>query len=183
MIDVPGIVFLDRDGTLIETKVTEGGPVAQNDPSSFALLPNVREGCKALKRDGHQLVMVTNQPDVPRGRARLEDVTAINDALSELLDLDLVLMCLHDDADGCTCRKPLPGMLLEGADRLGRTLTRDSVMVGDRWRDVRAGENAGVTTVLIGDGYGESVHCNPDVKVASFPEAVRWIQSQRSRTT
>lgn len=183
MTGTPAIIFLDRDGTLIETRVVDGIPVALNEPDSFVLLPGVVDGCRALKRDGHRLIMVTNQPDVPRGRVQLADVVAINNAVAEMLGLDLVLVCLHDDGDDCQCRKPRPGMLVEGAARLGMPLSRDSVIIGDRWRDIRAGERAGVTTVLVGDGYGENVQCNPDMTVADFSEAVSWIQMRRSRTT
>lgn len=181
MTDGRGIVFLDRDGTLIGTDVREGLPVASNDPDSLVILPGVVEGCRELKRAGHRLVMVTNQPDVPRGRARREHVEAINGRLSETLDLDLVMVCYHDDHDDCNCRKPRPGMLLEGARQLGVELSRSSVIVGDRWRDVHAGLNAGISTVQIGSGYGETVQCNPDAAVGDFLAAVKWIESKGSQ--
>jgi len=171
----PGIVFLDRDGTLIETSVAGGTPMARNDPNSVILLHGVEEGCTTLRDAGHRLVMVTNQPDVPRGRARREDVEAINSRLVDVLGLDLALTCYHDDSDACGCRKPKPGLLIDGARELGIDLNASSVIVGDRWRDIRAGENAGISSVLVGNGYGETEPCNPDVAVSDFPAAVTWI--------
>ena len=183
MTESAGIVFLDRDGTLIETGVVDGVPVASNDPETVALLPGVLEGCRALKQAGHHLVMVTNQPDVPRGRTRREDVEAINNRLTEALALDLVMVCFHDDHHECNCRKPRPGLLIEGARRIGVALGASSVIVGDRWRDVEAGHNAGISSVLVGGGYGEGVQCHPDATVGDFPSAVRWIESRRRRET
>lgn len=179
----PRIVFLDRDGTLIASDLVGGVPVATNIASAVRLLPGVAEGCASLKALGYKLVVVTNQPDVPRGRACKEDVTAINARLAGDLDLDLVMTCFHDNSDDCPCRKPRPGMLLEAAERLGVSLSNESVMVGDRWRDVVAGQLAGVSTILVGDGYGESDDCRPDATVEDFASAVQWIRARESGRT
>ena len=63
------------------------------------------------------------------------------------LPLDDVVVCPHDDADGCGCRKPRPGMILDAARRLELDLDR-SVAVGDRWRDIEAAHRAGVALRL-----------------------------------
>ena len=66
-------------------------------------------------------------------------VEAMQRALRAELGLDDVVVCPHDDADDCECRKPQPGMIARGRRRLGIDLTR-SFTVGDRWRDVEAGQ-------------------------------------------
>ena len=68
-------------------------------------------------------------------------------------------------------RKPAPGMLLRAARELGLDLAR-SWMVGDRWRDVDCGRNAGCRTVFIDCGYRELLRARPDYSVRSFAAAV-----------
>jgi len=85
------------------------------------------------------------------------------------------LVCYHSDSDNCDCRKPKAGLLLEGARRHQIDLAA-SFMVGDRWRDVEAGQNAGCQTILIDGEYDEKAPAQPpDVKVRSLEEAVNWI--------
>ncbi|MDR0360871.1 MAG: HAD-IIIA family hydrolase, partial [bacterium] len=101
-------------------------------------------------------------------------VDAINDEVRRRLALDDVFMCPHDDADGCECRKPKPGLLLAAAASWGIQLD-DSVMVGDRWRDVEAGRRAGCATVLVWRQYDERREMAADRVVRSLGEAVAWI--------
>ena len=68
---------------------------------------------------GFLLVVVTNQPEIARGTLAGSAVDEIHERLAELLPLDDIVTCPHDDADGCECRKPRPGMLLDAASRLG----------------------------------------------------------------
>lgn len=171
------IAFLDRDGTLIETRVVDGLPHPVHGAHRGAIVDGAIEGCGRLRDAGFRLVMVTNQPDVARGVARREDVEANNATLVELLGLELALACYHDDLDQCPCRKPSPGMLVEGSARLGVHLDSSSVMIGDRWRDVDAGRAAGVTTVLIERNYSELVPNPPDIVAHSFEESVARILS------
>jgi len=79
---------------------------------------------------------------------RAESLDEQNNLLEYALGLDVMPVCAHDDADNCACTKPRPGLLLKGANRFGVDL-RSSVTVGDRWRDVEAGQNAGCHTVYI----------------------------------
>jgi D-glycero-D-manno-heptose 1,7-bisphosphate phosphatase len=167
--------FLDRDGTLIRTIVTDGKPVP--DHGTVTLLDGAREACAALRQMGFVLVMVTNQPDVARGLVDRASVEASNARVAELLDLDLAMSCMHDDLDKCHCRKPLPGMLTDAAHSLALRLDRSSVMIGDRWRDIDAGTAAGVSTVLIDRGYGELLRTPPDHTAPNIASAVEWIDA------
>jgi D-glycero-D-manno-heptose 1,7-bisphosphate phosphatase len=163
--------FLDRDGVLNRAIVRHGRPYAPVSLEEMEILPGVREALDRLKAAGYRLVVVTNQPDVARGLQRRETVEAINAALMARLPLDEVRVCYHDDADGCTCRKPEPGLLMQQpAHHLSR-----SVMIGDRWRDIEAGRRALVrATVFIDYGYEER-QVEPDVRVGSLSLAVDWI--------
>jgi D-glycero-D-manno-heptose 1,7-bisphosphate phosphatase len=174
-------VFLDRDGVLNEAIVRNGKPCPPRDLSELVITFGARAALDALKHEGFSLVVVTNQPDVARSKARRAEIDNINAHLAALLPLDAIEVCEHDDIDQCDCRKPKPGMLLRARQKFGLNLKR-SFMVGDRWRDIEAGRRVGCCTVLIGDGYGEPFPCAPTIKLPSLPRAAAWIiQNARDR--
>ena len=170
-------VFLDRDGVLNEAVVRGGKPYPPATVADVVVPANVPDALARLRKSGFRLIVVTNQPDIARGTQSRETVHAINRHLQELLQLDHVEVCEHDDMHHCDCRKPKPGMLLRAAERDGIVLAQ-SFMVGDRWRDIEAGRGAGCRTILIGDGYDEGLKSPPDVQVASLSAAADWILAQ-----
>jgi D-glycero-D-manno-heptose 1,7-bisphosphate phosphatase len=167
-------VFLDRDGVLNRAVVRDGKPYPPAGPEELELLPGVPEALAALKRAGFLLLVVTNQPDVARGRQLRAAVEAMHHDLLQRLPLDEILCCFHDDADGCDCRKPKPGLLQRAARERGIDLSA-SFMVGDRWRDTEAGTAAGCKTLFIDNGYQERGPTRFDASVASLVEAAAWI--------
>jgi D-glycero-D-manno-heptose 1,7-bisphosphate phosphatase len=171
-------VFLDRDGVLNEVDVRDGTPHPPSGVEQLRLLPGVVEACYRLRELGFALVVVTNQPDIARGKQTRDEVDRMHDELRARLPLDEIVVCAHDDVDDCACRKPRPGMILEAAARLGLDLG-ESVCVGDRWRDVEAGKRAGVMAIFVDRGYGERRPEDADAIVASLPAAVEVIESQR----
>ncbi len=147
-------IFLDRDGVLIENRddhVREWSHV-QPSPEAFQALalPGLENYC---------VVIVTNQSAVGRGLMTLETAQEINTRL--LMDiralggrLDGIFMCPHAPDEGCTCRKPRPGLLLQAAHDLHLDLA-SSWMVGDAWSDLLAGQAAGVhQAILLRTGRG-----------------------------
>jgi len=171
-------VFLDRDGVLNRAPVRDGRPQSVVSVEEVELLPGVPEACAMLRDAGFSLIVVTNQPEVARGRVSRDAVEAIHEFLRARLPLDEVRVCYHDDAEGCNCRKPKPGMLLEAARDRGVDLAR-SFMVGDRWRDIEAGRRAGCKTVFIDYGYDELRPEEMDFKADSLLSAAKWILSAR----
>jgi D-glycero-D-manno-heptose 1,7-bisphosphate phosphatase len=170
-------VFLDRDGVLTEAFVRGGVPTPPRTLAEFRVLPGVSEACFSLRQAGFALVVVTNQPDIARGTQARAEVDEMNDRLRSLVPLDEICVCPHDDADGCTCRKPQPGMLLDAGGRLGLDMAR-SASVGDRWRDVEAALRAGVTAIHVDRHYDERPPAGAHVVVADLPEAAAWIREQ-----
>jgi len=165
-------IFLDRDGVLNRAVVRDGKPYPPDSVDDMDVLPGVGEALARLKQAGFALIVVTNQPDVARGRQKRSRVEAINRALMERLPLDEIRVCYHDDGDGCACRKPEPGLLL----RPPLHDLSQSVIVGDRWRDIEAGRRAGVgATVLIDYGYREPCLVEPDLRASSLASATDWI--------
>ena len=168
-------VFLDRDGVINRAFVRDGKPFPPPTPQELEVLPDVPEALHELKKAGYKLVVVTNQPDVSRGKQSRQTLDAMHHSLLASLPLDDILVCCHTDQDKCDCRKPLPGMLLEAARKHNIDLAA-SFMVGDRWRDIDAGYNAGCKTILIDYGYSERPpDREPDLRVGSLREAADWI--------
>jgi D-glycero-D-manno-heptose 1,7-bisphosphate phosphatase len=152
--------------------VRDGKPYPPASVDELVIASGAAGSLARLRTAGYRLVVVTNQPDVARGDQQRNVVEAINAAIAAALPIDEFRVCYHDDGDGCRCRKPAPGLLLQPP---AHDLSR-SVMVGDRWRDVEAGKRAGVrATVLIDCGYRESMLVEPDVRVDSLHHAVEWI--------
>lgn len=174
-------VFLDRDGVLTRALVRDGIAYAPVTPAEMEIDADAPAALARLKAAGFLLVVITNQPDVARGITRFEDVDTMHATLRAALPLDAFFVCYHDNADGCECRKPKPGMLIAAAATHGVDLAR-SYMVGDRWRDVDAGAAAGCRTVWIDRGYREQSPAHPpDARVDSLRAAADWIVGQEAR--
>ena len=167
-------VFLDRDGVLNAAVVKDGKPYPPASAAVMEILPGVPEALARLRAAGYLLVVVTNQPDVARGKQTRAEIEAIHDKLRAAMPLDAIYTCMHDDADHCSCRKPKPGMLVTAATDLGIDLTR-SFMVGDRWRDMEAGKRAGCRTFFVDRSYLERRPVAYDFRVGSLIEASRMI--------
>ncbi len=170
-------VFLDRDGVINRAIVRDGKPFPPVAVAELEIPPEVAPALARLRERGFLLLVATNQPDVARGELDRATVDAINSELARALPLDDVLVCFHDDADRCECRKPLPGLLLRAAERYAIDL-RASFLIGDRWRDIAAGQRAGVRTVFIDYHYDERrPEPAADATVDDLAAAVDWIES------
>jgi D-glycero-D-manno-heptose 1,7-bisphosphate phosphatase len=171
-------VFLDRDGVLNQPVVRDGKPFAPARVEDVEIYAGLREQLQRLKDRGFFLIVVTNQPDVVRGTTSRETVEGINRTIArELPAIDRILVCFHDNGDGCVCRKPRPGMLLAGAKEFDVDLQR-SYMVGDRRGDMEAGIAAGSRTIFVDRAYAEPPPIKYDYKVSSTHEALTIIESE-----
>jgi D-glycero-D-manno-heptose 1,7-bisphosphate phosphatase len=170
-------VFLDRDGVLNRASIIEGIPHPPANLAEFEILPGVVEACTELRAAGFLLIVVTNQPDVARGKQRREVVEEINHALRLRVPVDEIKVCYHDDQDRCSCRKPLPGLLRQASSEWEIDLSA-SFIVGDRWKDIETGRNAGCSTILIDCDYREAILSKPDHRVRSLAEVPDWILRQ-----
>jgi rfaE bifunctional protein nucleotidyltransferase chain/domain len=167
-----GIVFLDRDGTLLKES-----PYL-SDPEVAELLPGVGEGLAELQRAGYRLVIVTNQQGIGLGYFDVREFIAVNAALFHLLTpfgvtISRIYYCPHSAADACECRKPAAGLLLRALREFGIEAER-CFMVGDRDVDAMAGRSAGCSAMLVGAGGPEG----PWPRFATFAEAALWILSR-----
>ncbi len=166
-------VFLDRDGTINKMD----GFVTR--PDQIQLLPGVSEALARLNRSAFLAIVVTNQPVIARGDCTFDELRTIHNRLETLLGnagayYDDLFFCPHHPDGGfpgertdykmaCDCRKPMPGMLLEAAQKYNIDLAK-SHMVGDATADVLAGIAAGCKPWFIGEQGGldasiGTVHC------------------------
>jgi D-glycero-D-manno-heptose 1,7-bisphosphate phosphatase len=167
-------VFLDRDGVINRSLVRASRPYPPVTLDEMEILPGVLDALQQLKAAGFDLIVVSNQPDVARGTVSRAVVEAMNEFLQRTLPIDEFRICYHDGDDDCACRKPKPGMLLAAAAARSIALT-ESYMVGDRWRDVEAGQRAGCQTFFLDYGYDEKRPERYDYRVQSLAEAARII--------
>lgn len=168
-------VFLDRDGVLNNVLLKDGKPHPPESQESLLILPGVYEAISIFKKYQFEIVVVTNQPDVKRGTSSKEKVHLINEHLANSLGIKNFYVCFHDEIDNCSCRKPLPGMIYEAALQNGIDLVT-SYMVGDRWRDIEAGQSAGCVCYFIDYNYGEKKPKSPFISVGSLLEAAQHIE-------
>jgi D-glycero-D-manno-heptose 1,7-bisphosphate phosphatase len=169
----PAAVFLDRDGVLNRAIVRDGKPYPPASLAELEVAPGAGAALGRLKAAGYRLVVVTNQPDVAAGRQRREVVETINAALAAALPIDEFRVCYHGDADHCGCRKPAPGLLMNPPlhDLAA------SVIVGDRWRDIEAGQRANLRATVLIEGHYDERYVRPHYATDSIEKAADWILS------
>lgn len=167
-------VFLDRDGVL--NAVVHRGDVVSSPRTvdELQIVPDAPAALSRLRDAGFRLFVVTNQPDVSRGKMTADALETIHRRLAAALPVEAISACLHDNADNCACRKPKPGLLLDLAARRDLDLA-DSWMVGDQDRDIDCGRAAGVRTVLLDRDYNSGVGAAADATTSTLSQAVDAI--------
>jgi histidinol-phosphate phosphatase family protein len=174
------VVFLDKDGTLIED-------LPYNvDPRRIRLAPGAREAVRLWAEHGWRIAIATNQSGVARGYFTLEELDAVSRHLESTVgELGAgwagFYACPHlpeginEYAIECDCRKPAPGMIRTAAAELGVD-PAECWFIGDTWMDMGAGRAAGCRTILVGpewrlaDSYPETArpnHAVPDLLAAA----------------
>jgi histidinol-phosphate phosphatase family protein len=151
-------IFLDRDG-VINKEVD-----LLSSPNQMELIPGVAEAIRLINQSGYLAVVVTNQPVIARNLCDFNDLQRIHNKMETLLGeahayLDAIYFCPHHPDKGypeekieykmdCPCRKPKPGMLFQAMNDFNIDMD-NSFMIGDSERDVEAGRNAGMQSILI----------------------------------
>lgn len=147
----PKLVILDRDGT-----VNADSDEYVKSAEEWHALPGALEGIARLNHAGWHVVIATNQSGLGRG---LFDMSALN-AMHAKMNVglaqvggrvDAVFFCPHAPDEACACRKPLPGLFTQIADRYGADLTKVPA-IGDSLRDLQAAQAVGCETHLVRTG-------------------------------
>ena len=176
-------VFLDRDGVLS----VEGGEYVTR-PELLRLLPGAGEAVARLNAAGYQVFVFTNQAGVGRGCMTPQALDAVHARLKHEIarsggSLEAIYACPHTPENGCECRKPRPGMLLQAAHEHAVDLTQ-SYAVGDTPRDIMAGQAAGCHTLLVLSGHTHAYDAadfpdpQPDGVFPDLPAVAKWLAAQ-----
>lgn len=155
-------VFVDKDGTLVYNLDYP------SIPTDKLITDRVIDGLRAIKEKGYKIILVSNQSWIAKNLMSKSEVENIFISVKRQLDeqgvkIDDYIYCPHQISDGCNCKKPKPGMILEMARKHNINLSK-SFMVGDMAEDILAGKSAGVRTVLVltGNRKDEGKTANPD---------------------
>lgn len=168
-------IFLDRDGILNKVIIRRGKPSSPWNLKDFKLLSHIEKYLKTLNEIGFLNIVFTNQPDVKRGYLKIEDLEKMHQIIAEKLPIDEITFCPHDDKDNCSCRKPKPGLIFEAAKKWSIDL-KNSFVIGDNWKDVVAGKNAGCKTILIKRSYNKNLKDSYDFEAKNLKDAVKIIK-------
>lgn len=166
-------IFFDRDGVINNAVLRKGRPYSPIDWSEFSWVSGIQYVSQKLKEAGFLLFCITNQPDVGR---RLQDhsmIEAFHQYILENLPLEKIYAC-YDCNDENPLRKPKPGMILELCKQYELDL-EDCWVVGDRWKDVDAGNAAGCRTIFLDYGYDEALKSTPDYIISDLHELISLI--------
>ena len=162
-------IFIDRDGVIIENR-----PDYIRNWSDVVIYPQALQALYHINNSPYKIVIVTNQSAIGRGLVSMKTAEAINQRLLEEVILhggriDRIYMCPHSPQDSCNCRKPAPGLLIQATEELSIELSR-SIMIGDAWSDLLAGQAAGVQNlVLVKSGRGnEQLLTPPPANLISY---------------
>jgi len=147
------LVVLDRDGV-----INRDSPDYIRSPAEWIPLPGALEAIARLGRAGYTVVVASNQSGLGRGLFSRETLEAIHARMNEAIEaaggrLAGIYYCPHRPEDGCACRKPLPGLLLQIEAAFGCRLTGQPV-VGDSERDLRAAQAVNARPILVRTGNG-----------------------------
>jgi D-glycero-D-manno-heptose 1,7-bisphosphate phosphatase len=152
----PKLVIIGRDGILNRFREDH-----VKEPAEWESIPGALEAVAKLNHSGWHVVVATNQSGIGRGMIDMAAVNAVHLQMMKLLvakggRIDAVFFCPHTPEDNCECRKPLPGMMLDIAERYGVDLA-NVPMVGDTLRDLQAARAAGCPPHLVRTGRAASL--------------------------
>jgi D-glycero-D-manno-heptose 1,7-bisphosphate phosphatase len=145
----PSVVFLDRDGTIINDEHYLARP------EQVRLLDGAAEAIARLNEGKIPVILITNQSGIARGYFTVADYERVHARLTELLSqrhahLDATYYCPHDpdSIPPCSCRKP-GTLLFQRAIKEHKLDPARAVSLGDRWRDLAPAIALGGTGILI----------------------------------
>ena len=155
-------IFLDRDG--IVNDVILRGEVVSSPRSieEFKFRDDFLNFARIVDKS-HNFFLVTNQPDIKRKLLKVDDLQKMHDQLMDVLSFKELFVCIHDDEDNCSCRKPKPGMILEAVSKYNLK-NKECIMIGDSIKDIKAANSAGIDAFLLDTNYNNHLNFNHKIK-------------------
>ena len=147
------LAIIDRDGV-----INHDSDAFIKSPQEWEAIPGSLEALARLTENGWKVVIATNQSGLARGLFSMTTLNAIHAKMRRELALlggfiDAIFICPHGPDEGCTCRKPAPGMFRDIAHRYEVNL-QTVPSVGDSLRDLQAASQAGCVPWLVQTGKG-----------------------------
>lgn len=149
------LIILDRDGV-----INYDSEEYIKSADEWQAIPGSLEAIAKLNQHGYQVVVVTNQSGLARGKFTHQTLDAIHQKMRQQLaelggKIEDIFFCPHGPDEGCDCRKPRPGLFKQISAQLGVPL--DGVLtVGDKLSDIEAAKAVGASPVLVKTGYGQT---------------------------
>jgi len=169
-------VFIERDGVLNHARTERQQQISPLLLEEFAINEEASVLLNKLKEAGLILLATTNQPGLSRGYQLRSELDRMHQKLRKELPLDDILVCPHDESDGCPCRKPKPGLFQEAAYKYHLHLDH-SYVISNKWQDADAARLAGCTSLMLQSPWLRTVHRDfvlPDL--AAITEKVLQLQ-------
>ena len=174
MVSSKRAIFLDRDGVLVEAPTIRNKPKSIKKLKELKFINGVISFCNYYKKKNFLLIMVTNQPEVSRGKNSKKNVIEINNFIQQKLKLDDLFVCYSND-DKNFNRKPNPGMVLKSKSKHKLNLKK-SYIIGDRWRDIGVAHNSGCISIFIERNYDEKMIFKPTHIVKKIRDIYKIIK-------
>jgi len=165
-------VFFDRDGVLNELIDRDGGYYSPQNTSDFILSERARDTINKLKKLNYLSIVVSNQPDISRGKLKKTELDQMTKLLFNRLLVDDVFYCIHDDIDNCNCRKPLSGLIIKAKQKWKINLSK-SYMVGDTWKDGESAKKVNLKFILLSRNYNLDYNCSD--RINSLLDIIKFI--------
>ena len=166
--------FFDRDGILNKSIIKNHKPYSPRFPKELILNRELLSFIKKLKNKGFLIFVVSNQPDIKKGKLSKYSLKIINSIIKKYFLIDEIYICSHEKNDNCKCRKPKPGMLIEASKKWNVDLKK-SFLIGDRWKDITAGTIMNCTTIFIDYNYRESKPRNSNYNFINISKMINSI--------
>jgi len=173
-------LFWDRDGVLNKIIMRDGKPSSPWRIEEFEILPDVKRCLEKTKEMGFLNIVFTSQPDISRGFLKTEELEKMHRIISKTLSVDEIKFCPHDDKDNCECRKPKPGLIVEAVKKWSIDLDK-SYVVGDSWKDIKAGKSVGCKTFLLRKKYNKDYKEDYDFEINSLKQMVEIIKNLNNK--
>ena len=167
-------IFLDRDGVINFPIIKNNQPFSPRKLKEFKIYKDF----KLLKkfRKVFYLIVVTNQPDIKNRKLSQKKLNIFHQKINEIVKIDKFYICKHTDDDKCECRKPKTKFFFDAKKKFKLKLNK-SYFIGDRWKDMKAGNKIKCKNIFIDRKYSETQKNSfkYDYKCNSFKEAIKFI--------
>ncbi len=167
-------VFFDRDGVLNHLVKRDGSYYSPQRSQDFRIADDAKDVIKHVHEMGYLAIVISNQPDISRGKLKQFELDKMSDILFEELSIDDIFYCTHADNNDTGCRKPAPGLFFSAQKKYNIDFKK-SFMIGDTWKDVEAAKKVGISMILLNKDYNQELE--NVFRLKSLSEIVSFLKN------